>query len=145
MVKEERLNKALYKLLIILLKTLPFIIAAIYILDLVLQFFDIDFVILSYIATVTVIPWLFMYLASWVFKFCIVHRLPLYYILVEDLMVVLDNYLHFPLSALVTYEIHFVLIGIFIFALLYYHQKQRKHVRSNKRTIIENSRRYRCW
>ena len=145
MVKEERLNKALYKLLIILLKTLPFIIAAIYILDLVLQFFDIDFVILSYIATVTVIPWLFMYLSSWVFKFCIVHRLPLYYIVVEDLMVVLDNYLHFPLSALVIYEIHFVLIGIFIFALLYYHQKQRKHVGSSKRTITENSRRHRCW
>jgi len=134
MAKEERLNKIMYKLLIIVIKSIPFIIAAFYILDLLLQFFGIDTVVLGYIAHITIIPWLFMYLSSFVFKFCIVHRLPLYYILIEDIVVIADSYIGLPVSTIAIYEIHFAIIGLFLFLILYLHQRETRYDRLDKRT-----------
>ena len=126
----------------LLLKTIPFICALFYILDLILQFFGIDNYVLGYIANLTIISWIFMYLSSFVFQFCIVHRLPLYYILIEDLVVITDTYIGLPVSIIRMYEIHFAIIGIFIFLILYLHQKETKNAKSIKTASGKADRRY---
>lgn len=121
----KSVNKTRYKLLLLLLKVLPFVMAAIYIIDLVLQFIGIDCIALGYIAHMTVLPWVFMYLASFVFEFCFIHRLPLYFVLIEDLFVIADTYIGFPVSTITIYSIHSIIVGLFIFLILYLHQNDK--------------------
>ena len=91
MVKGESLrNKSLYKTLLILLKYIPIIIALFYIVNTLGALFGIDLPVLSNIAGMSLLTWVFMYLAALVFKFCIYHRMFLYYILVTDIINIIN-------------------------------------------------------
>ena len=69
--------------------------------------------------------WVFMYIAAWVFQFCIYHRMFLYYILVTDLVNIYDYYIGINYDIV---AIHATLIGTSLFLILYF------YVRHNKRT-----------
>lgn len=68
------MDKLLYKITVIVLKILPMLLAFITLLNSILSYFNIDLVILSYIGGVSLIPMLFIYIASYTFKFCEYHR-----------------------------------------------------------------------
>ena len=76
------MNKLLYKVTVIVLKILPMLLAFITLLNSILSYFNIDLVILSYIGRVSLITILFIYVASYTFKFCEYHRIFLHYIVV---------------------------------------------------------------
>ena len=122
---EENLNKTLYKSVLILLRFIPFIIALIYVVYTASAFFGIDLIILGYLAHMSILPWMFIFLASFVFRFCIVHRLPLYYIVVADSITTLDAYVGIPLEWFHLLMLHAIIVGGFIFLILYFHQKRR--------------------
>lgn len=63
------MNKLLYKVTVIVLKVLPMLLAFITLLNSILSYFNIDLVILSYIGGVSLITILFIYIASYAFKF----------------------------------------------------------------------------
>ena len=90
---EENLNKTLYKSILFLLKVIPYVLAFIYIVYTAFAFFNIDLIFLGYLAHMSVLPWVFLFLASYVFRFCTVHRLPLYYILVNDTITTIQELL----------------------------------------------------
>ena len=69
------MNKLLYKVTVIVLKILPILLAFITLLNSILSYFNIDLVILSYIGGVSLITILFIYVASYTFKFCEYHRM----------------------------------------------------------------------
>ena len=69
------MNKLLYKVTVIVLKILPMLLAFITLLNSILSYFNIDLVILSYIGGVSLITILFIYVASYIFKFCEYHRI----------------------------------------------------------------------
>lgn len=73
--------KSLYKLDLYLIKITPFIISVGYIINNVLLSFNIHVPFLDDIINLSLIPFIVLYISSFVFKFCIYHRLPLYYIL----------------------------------------------------------------
>lgn len=125
MVVEENLNKTLYKSTLFLLKIIPYVLALIYIVYTAFAFFNIDLIFLGYLAHMSVLPWIFLYLASYVFKFCTVHRLPLYYILVNDTITIIDAYIGIPLGWFNLLMLHTVIVGIFLFLIMYFHQKRR--------------------
>ena len=74
------MNKLLYKTTVIVLKILPMLLAFITLLNSILSYFNIDLVILSYIGGVSLITILFIYIASYTFKFFEYHRILLHYI-----------------------------------------------------------------
>ena len=76
------MNKLLYKVTVIVLKILPILLAFITLLNSILSYFNIDLVILSYIGGVSLITILFIYIASYTFRFCKYYRIFLYYIVV---------------------------------------------------------------
>ena len=76
------MNKLLYKTTVIVLKILPMLLAFITLLNSILSYFNIDLVILSYIGGVSLITILFIYVASYTFKFYEYYRIFLYYIVV---------------------------------------------------------------
>lgn len=67
-------NKTLYKILLILLKYIPIIIGVGYMLNTLLLLLGIDLAILSRLIGISLLPWLFLYISSFVFKFCSYHR-----------------------------------------------------------------------
>lgn len=130
MVKEEKLkNKRLYKVFLILLKYIPVLITLAYILNTVLCYSSIDVPVLSNIAGISLLPWLFMYIATFVFQFCTYHRLLLYYILIDDIISIVDYYYVIPIDDGNILMLHTSLIGILVLALLINHVKNnKKHI-----------------
>lgn len=129
MVKGESLrNKSLYKTLLILLKYIPIIIALFYIVNTLGALFGIDLPVLSNIAGMSLLTWVFMYLAALVFKFCIYHRMFLYYILVTDIINIINYYIGIPVDSYGIVMIHSVIIGILLFIILYFYVKHNKKV-----------------
>lgn len=139
MAKEERYVKSKlgYKLLILAIKYIPLIITLFYILNVLLYWFNIDTPVISNIAGVSLLTWVVLFLSAIVFKFCIYHRLFLYYILISDLITIYDFYIGIPLSTRAILEIQSILIGILIFSILFIHLKT--YDKSNKKLIIKNN------
>lgn len=81
MAVEENLNKSMYKLLILMLKYIPMLISLVYVLNTALSYFYIDIPVLSNLAGMSILPWIFMYLSATVFRFCLYHKMFLHYIL----------------------------------------------------------------
>lgn len=117
--KSKRLDKRLYAIEIKLLKILPSLVALIYFINTVLSVLEIDLPILSYIGGMSFIPLLFMYLSSYVFKFCEYHRIPLHYILFNNVFSIICY--TFDISIYVNSYIifHSILFGICLFVILY--------------------------
>lgn len=112
-----------HKMLILVVKYIPLVISLFYILNTALCWFNIDAPVLSNIAGVSLLTWLFLYLSNIVFQFCIYHRLFLYYILVTDIINIYDYYFQIPISDVELLGIHSVNIGVLLFILLYIHIK----------------------
>jgi hypothetical protein len=64
MAVEENLNKSMYKLLILMLKYIPMLISLVYVLNTALSYFYIDIPVLSNLAGMSILPWIFMYLSA---------------------------------------------------------------------------------
>lgn len=75
------LSKLLYKIELYLIKIIPIIIAFIYLLNTILSYFYIDLPILSYAVMGLLV--MFLYISSYVFKFCSWHRVCILYIIIN--------------------------------------------------------------
>lgn len=106
---ENLKSKRLYKIEIGILKLLPFIISILYFVNTLFSLFAVDLPFLSYFSGLSLLPWIFILLSSFVFRFCIYHRIPLYYILVNDLVNILDSKLEIPLDDLWYMGLHAIL------------------------------------
>ena len=139
MVKEEKLpeatptnaevnlrSKHLYKLFLFSLKIIPPVLAALYLGNTVLSYFGIDYSIISYVAGIGIIPWLFLMLASYVLRFCEYHRMFLWYIAANNTICWVDDVYGLPISDRGYLALHIIIAGIFLFVILYLHQKCRR-------------------
>ena len=117
---ENRLN---HKVFLIILKFIPHIIALFYALYNILGFIEIDAVILGHLIHTSLFSWIFLYLTSIIFRYCYVHRLPLYYIAINELITCLDYYVGIPISDFKLLIIHILVIGCLIFGYSYYYIK----------------------
>lgn len=140
MVKEEKSvrSKVTHKILILVVKYIPMLISIFYILNTILCWVNIDTPVISNIAGVSLLTWIFLYLSSIVFQFCIYHRMFLYYILVTDLINIYDFYFGIPISTIQLLSVHSVIICILLFLLLYLHIKN--YDKSSKGAIIKDNR-----
>lgn len=125
MVDQKTLNKSLFKAEIKLLKIMPFLIALFYMTGTILSYFNIDTVLFNLIAGQSLISVLFMLVSSFVFNFCIYHRIPLYYIIVNDCLCYYDWYIGISLNNKELLILHSILIGITIFLTTYFYKIKR--------------------
>lgn len=119
-------NKSLYKIELYLLKVMPMLLAAIYLINTVLSYYDIVLPALSYIGGLSFIPLLFMYISSYVFRFCSYHRMFLYYIVINDLINLIDYYYTLPISDWELLILHMSIAGISLFIILYLYVKSNR-------------------
>lgn len=126
MVVEERLkSKMLYKIELLLLKTIPMLMALCSMSNSILSYLDIEVVILNYIGGVSILPLIFLYLSSYVFKFCEYHRMFLHYLLITDIINVYDYHIGFPLDDLEYLCLHMTVTAISLFMILYLYMKKK--------------------
>ena len=129
MVVVEKLRRSnLHKLLLLVLKYIPMVIALCYMLN---TMFYIE--PLSNIAGVSLLTWIFLYLASVVFEFCSYHRMFLWYTLIHDVLNIVNYYWNIPISTDNLIRIHNILVGITLFIVLIL------YVKSNKVIIRKNN------
>lgn len=107
-------DKVLYKLELLVLKSLPILIALCYLTNSILSYFGIDFIFLSLLGGLSILPIIFILISSFVFKFCIYHRLPIYYIIFSDIINYYDLYIGIPLSDRNLFILNMIIAGIFI-------------------------------
>lgn len=139
MVVEAKLrNKYLYKIEIGLIKILPMLIALIYFTNSILAQCNIDVPVLSYIGGMSIIPIIFIYISSYVFKFCSYHRMFLHYIVVVDIINVYDYYVGININCRNMISLHCILAAVTLFVVLYLHVKCRrndKHIKESTSSI----------
>jgi hypothetical protein len=123
-------TKRLYKVEIYFLKVIPMLLALTALLNTLLSYFDIDVPLLSYIGGISLLPLLFLYLSSYVFKFCEYHRMFLHYVSVNWILNIIDYYWGIPVSNKNLFLLYMVITGIFLFLILYYHQKEVRKARN---------------
>ena len=128
----------MYKIELGLLKVIPMILALTALLNSILSYFGIDLYILSYIGGVSIFTMLFLYLSSYVFKFCEYHRMFLHYIVSTWIINIIDYYVGIPISDLEYLCLQIIIAGISLFIILHLYAKSYK-----KFTTKYNSR-YRC-
>jgi hypothetical protein len=125
-VVENSRNRVLHKFFLVFLKIIPMVMAGLYLLNTVLSYFNIDYSAISYLTGLGLIPWLFILVASYALKFCTYHRLFLWYIVANDVVCWTDYNFELPVSDRGYLLLHFIVAGLFLFLILYFHQRCRR-------------------
>ena len=126
MVVVEKSKRSEYKLLIIVLKFIPMLTALCYMSSTIFNYFGYNIEPLSNIGGMSLLTWLFIYLASIVFNFCSYHRVFLWYIFIDDIFNIIDYYIIIPISTDNILMLHNIFIGITLFTVLILYVKDNK-------------------
>ena len=134
MVVVEKSRESKYKLLILVLKFIPMLTALCYMSSTIFNYFGYNIEPLSNIGGMSLLTWLFIYLASIVFNFCSYHRVFLWYIFIDDIFNIIDYYITIPISTDNILMLHNIFIGITLFTVLILYVKDNKVIirKSNK-------------
>ena len=115
------------KLFLGFLKILPMLMAVLYLTNTILSYFYIESREISYLSSLGIIPWALILFASYRLQFCEYHRMFLWYILVNNIICWVDERYTLPIDNWDYFLIHIIIAGLFLFLVLYFHQKCRKH------------------
>lgn len=117
----------LHSIVIKVLKVIPMLLALTALLNTLLSYFYVEVPLLSYIGGVSILPLLFLYLSSYAFGFCSYHRMFLHYGLINWVLNIYDYYIGIPLSDKELLMFYLIITGVFLFIILYLHQKSLKN------------------
>ena len=131
--KDIVLNKRLYKVNLFLLKLLPVIMCVGHLIASygatfqITTGFGIVLQIVSHYLGLVLAPMVFMYISSYIFKFCNYHRMFIHYILIMNLMNVTNWYFRIPISNELYNSIqHWITIAFGLIAIGMYIKKRRQ-------------------
>lgn len=123
------------KLFVITLKYAPALMSICCIINTTGAYFGYDMDLLSYISGISLIPWVFLLLASRVFRFCVYHRFMLYYIAIDNIVNIIDYYIGIPVEDYGILMIHYIILGLIMMIAVYKHTKKihNERKRQNKK------------
>lgn len=107
------MDKLLYKIEILLLKVIPFVLATFQFIYTISFIIGMTIPIIAEFASISIIPLLFLYISSYTFKFCEYHRMPLHYIVFNNILNSIDYHFQIALSDYRFIILHSILFGIF--------------------------------
>lgn len=140
-VVEKSVNKYSYKLLLQTLKVLPMVLALCDCTNTYLAFYGIEFPLLSYIGGISFTSWLFIYIAAVVFKFCIYHRMFLYYVLLNNILSIYEFQYGIPVDDAGLIRIYSFITALFLFLILFFYHRER-HVKHSTESTPTNHRQH---
>lgn len=119
----SEINKSAYKVTLEFLKVIPMLLALCDLLNTATCLLGYPIDLFSYLGGVSVLTLAFLYLVSYVFQFCIYHRMFLHYILANNLLSCVEYYIGFPTTTNGLITIFVINTGIFLFLILYFRRK----------------------
>lgn len=128
------------RIFLIVIKWIPFIMCLLIILNLIFDLIGIPTIIFSILGDSSLITILFILLASFLFQFCIYHRLFIYYILLYDIISWLDYILIFGFKSKIFILINLILFIIICIIALYLHIKDNEQIKIIKRYTTKHNR-----
>ena len=128
---EKSLNKVKYKVTLIIVKYIPFLIAVGNVLNSFLSYYNYDCRWLNYTIGLSIIPTIFIYLVSDILKFYNYHKVFLHYAVLITIINWIDSYIGIPVSDTIYYLIGIALFCIACFIALYLHLQCLKHKKSS--------------
>ena len=133
MVAEERkqINKRQYKLVLQTIKIIPMLLAVCDLTNTLLYLLGFNIEVLSFIGGVSYLTLAFLYLISYVFRFCLYHRMFLHYILVNNLIGTVEYTVGIPISDQAFIYGWTILTGLFLFAILYIKKREQCYILSS--------------
>ena len=102
----------LKKLLILFLKVIPMILAGLAFINTVIAYYAIEAVWIHYIGGTSILTLTFLYLASYVFKFCEYHRMWLHYVVACNVISFIDAHYGLPVGDVEYLMLHSFLMFI---------------------------------
>lgn len=129
-------NKRLYKLLIIILRYTPVVLSINDILHSILSYYNINCYILSCLGGVSLAFLGILYIISYVFRFCYLYRIPLYFVTLTNLIALYDLYVGINIGDLQMLRVYLVLFGISMISFIYLKVKRNVEV-YNKNFVTE--------
>lgn len=124
---DKNIDKYLYKLLLTIIKYTPTVLGLLTIINFIFNYLGYNLIILQYLAGTSFIFLAILYIISWVFKFCSLFRIPLYYMTISNSIGLLRAYNILSLGLLEMYRIYFILIGLTLFVYVYFMYKNRNN------------------
>ena len=119
---EEKLSLKLVKVFRIYLKLIPIVLATLSFLNCVVAYFGLEFKLLAHAFMFFLIS--FIYVASYVLKFCEYHRMFLHYIVVIYIINCIDYYIGIPFNDIEILITTFILTFIMLVITLYLRLKR---------------------
>ena len=107
-------NKNLYKIFLSIIKYIPTALAILKIISMILTYCKITAFACTCLGGTSIAFLILLYLISYIFKFCLTHRLPLYYVSLITLMTVFDYYIRIPIETFTLYKLYAFISGLFI-------------------------------
>lgn len=121
---EQKLNINKYKAFLIILKSIPIIWALFILLSTILRCFWIKTYIFNVLCGVSILPIIFIYIASYVFQFCEYHRMFIHYIVVVSSFRLYDMFN--PIESINLFITLMIITFIFMIITLYKYLKDKK-------------------
>lgn len=126
--EENSLKRSNYKVFLFINKYLPYVISLLYMVNTLLSLAGIDLILFSMLGGLSLLPIIYFISVSFTFKYCLYHRLPIYYIILNDSINWLDYHIGLLISDMYFIAGSIVLMFIFIVVttILYLKEKKRK-------------------
>lgn len=124
--EENFLKRSNYKVFLFINKYLPYVISLLYMVNTLLSLFGIDLIIFSILGGLSLLPIIYFISVSFTFKYCVYHRLPIYYIILNDSINWLDYYMGIPIPDMYFIAGSIVLMFIFIVVTTILYLKEEK-------------------
>ena len=125
-------SKALYKLMLSTLKVLPMIMVLGYFLMLIGFYFDSKYIVIPHLLGTVIPPLIFIYITSYIFRFCAFHRIFIHYYAFINILNTSDHYLYQYIDDNVVTFIHdggtlvFIITAIIMYIYKYKRDKCKK-------------------
>lgn len=127
MTNETVRNKNLYKIFLSVLKFMPSLLALVQIGGLLCNYFGISNLVLTCFGGSSLLFIVLLYIMSYIFRFCYLYRIPLWYVTFIVLMNLLRYFGCIPIDLESYYRVCMTVTGIFISLFIGYKYKNRKN------------------
>ncbi len=134
MEKEEqskhKLERNLHKVSLYLLKVIPIILCVLTLFATLLDSMGmyLSSTITNYVMFFLI--YIFLYIISYVFNFCFYHRMFLHYIVIVNIIKIIDYYVGIPISNFKILQLYLIITVISLFIILYAYVKNNKKYNS---------------
>lgn len=107
------------KTFVLVTKVTPMLLAFCHLINILLNYFYIELVLMNYIAGISIISTLYLYITSYALKLCEYYRMFLHYCVIIDIINIYDYYIGIPITDVELFFLFTMISIITMFVIIY--------------------------